>query len=107
MHRRLYVCSRFFFFFASRGVRQGCPLSPLLYFLSSEVLAANLLASWAIPGLRLPHVSTPLPVVSLYADDATAIALSDTAILEVFDYMHASKLALVLILTWASVKDRG
>ena len=71
-------------FFPSRGVRQGCPLSPLLYVLSIEVLAANLRASNAIPGLRLPHVSTPLPVVSLYADDTTVIALSDTAILEVF-----------------------
>ena len=71
-------------FFPSRGVRQGCPLSPLLYVLSIEVLAANLRASKAIPGLRLPHVSTPLPVVSLYADDTTVIALSDTAILEVF-----------------------
>ena len=71
-------------FFPSGGVRQGCPLSPLLYVLSIEVLATNLRASRAIPGLRLPHVSTPLPVVSLYADDTTVIALSDTAILEVF-----------------------
>ena len=71
-------------FFPSRRVRQGCPLSPLLYVLSIDVLAANLRASKAIPSLRLPHVSTPLPVVSLYADDTTVIALSDTAILEVF-----------------------
>ena len=94
-------------FFPSRGVRQGCPLSPLLYVLSIEVLAANLRASKAIPGLRLPHVSSPLPVVSLYADDTTVIALSDTAILDFPEYTHASKLALVLSSTWASVKDCG
>ena len=38
-------------FFPSRGVRQGCPLSPLIYVLSIEVLAANLRASRAILGL--------------------------------------------------------
>lgn len=71
-------------FFPSRGVRQGCPLSPLLYVLSIEVLAANLRASKVISGLALPGVTTPLPVTSLYADDTSVIALSDAAIREVF-----------------------
>ena len=72
-------------FFPSQGVRQGCPLSPLLYVLSIEVLAANLRASRVIHGLTLPGVANPLPVTSLYADDTTVVALSDAAIHEVFN----------------------
>ena len=34
--------------------------------------------------MLLPGTAAPLPVVSLYADDTTVIALSDCVILEVF-----------------------
>lgn len=69
----------------SRGVRQGCPLSPLLYVLSIEVLAVNLRAHPEIVGLRLPGVVSPLPALSLYADDTSVISLSDSATTAVFD----------------------
>ena len=46
-------------FLPTRGVRQGCPLSPLLYVLTIEVLAANLRDSEAIPGLLLPGIAAP------------------------------------------------
>lgn len=72
------------FFYPSRGVRQGCPLSPLLYVISIEVLAANLRAHPAIVGLRLPGIPNPLPAVSLYADDTSVISVSDVATLAVF-----------------------
>ena len=58
----------------SRGVLQGCPLSPLLYVLSMEVLAANVRCHPDITGLRLPSLSSPLPVLSLYADDTSVVS---------------------------------
>ena len=69
----------------SRGVRQGCPLSPLLYVLSMEVLAANIRAHPSIVGLSIPRSPQPLPVLSLYADDTSVIVTSDAAILAVFE----------------------
>ena len=72
------------FFSPSREVREGCPLSPLLYALSMEVLACNVRASPVIQGITLPEVSTPLPVVSLYADDVSVIVSSYRAMEQVF-----------------------
>ena len=69
----------------SRGVRQGCPLSPLLYVLVAEVLACNICSSGLISGLSLPGSSSSLPVVSAYADDTTLVVSSVPGILAVFD----------------------
>ena len=71
-------------FWPCQGVRQGCPLSPLLYVISIEVLAANLRSNPSIVSLRLPGVPDPLPVLSLYADDTSVISISDEATRAVF-----------------------
>ena len=57
------------FFCLSRGIRQGCPVSPLLYVLYAEVLACSILSNSVITGLSLPGSPIPLPVLSQYADD--------------------------------------
>ena len=72
------------FFFPSSGVRQGCPLAPLLYVLNMEVLACNIRASSSVQCITLPGMSTPLPVLSLYADDVSVITSSERAMEEVF-----------------------
>ena len=93
-------------FFPSRGVMQGFPLSPLLYVLAIEVLVANLRASRAIPGLRLPHVSLYLSSPYMQMTQLSLLFLIQR-LLRFSEYMHASKLALVLSSTWANVKDCG
>ena len=73
------------FFKLSRGVRQGCPLSPLLYVLYAEVLACSFRANPRIRGLLLPGASSPLSVVSQYADDTSLMVTTTDVIKAVFD----------------------
>lgn len=72
-------------FWPSRDVRQGCPLKPLLFVISIEVLAANLRAHRLIEGVKLPRIPDPLQVLSLYADDTSVISTSDSATRAVFE----------------------
>lgn len=50
-----------------------------------EVLAVSIRANPTITGLRLHASVTPLTVLSLYADDTSAITMSDAATVAVFD----------------------
>ena len=58
----------------SRGVRQGCPLSALLFVLSVEVLAESKKQSNTIQGIDLsPFGYNKEARISQYADDSIVI----------------------------------
>ena len=71
------------FFNPTRGVRQGCPLSPLLYVLSIKVLAECIRASPQIQGVTI-HYSVEGYKCSGYADDTTVAITTEQSIEETF-----------------------
>ena len=64
-------------------MRQGCPLSPLLYVLSIEVLAECIRASPKIQGVTIPH-SVEGYKCSAYADNTTIAVTTEQSIEETF-----------------------
>ena len=58
------------FFTLSRGVRQGCPLSPYLFILYAEVLGNAIRRDEEIHGLKISSTECKL---SQYTDDTTMI----------------------------------
>ena len=63
------------YFKVSRGVRQGCPLSPLLFVLAVEMLALKIRQDQLCRGIELPSGQTAK--ISQFADDTT-LNLEDT-----------------------------
>ena len=57
------------YFEIQRSVRQGCPISMLLFVLAAEILGQGIRLNGKIRGLRVPN--TPETKVQQYADDTT------------------------------------
>ena len=64
-----------------RGVRQGCPLSVMLFILAVEPLATHIRTSKSIKGLKNGNKESK---VSLYADDATTLIHDDSSAVALF-----------------------
>ena len=58
------------FFKMERGVRQGCPISPLLFIMTLEILARDIRKNDKIKGIRVNKETRALKI-KMYADDAT------------------------------------
>ena len=67
-----------------RGVRQGCPLSPLLYVIVIETLLVSLKKNHRIHGISTPGNNNGHEV-DAYADDATLTLQDDTSVIHAFD----------------------
>ena len=80
----------------SRSVRQGCPLSMLLYILSLEPLIQKIENNSEIEGLKISNYSKEIKPLE-HADDMTAVVKNNTSYNELrketfqFGYISGSK----------------
>ena len=75
-----------------RGVRQGDPLSPLLYVLCVEVLANLIRRSPEISGFQLPGAKGQQARVRLYADDTTCVIKDVRSLTKLFECVNIYEL---------------
>ena len=70
-----------------RGVRQGCPLSPLLYIIIAETLGNAIRKDRSIEGMKIPG-TIEQSKISQYADDATLTLADDQSVIRAFDIIN-------------------
>ena len=75
-----------------RGVRQGCPLSLLLYIINGEVINLNIKNNDKIVGYPIPNQKENAKL-SQYADDTNLFVLTEQSIIEILNFFEQYNLA--------------
>ena len=82
----------------SRGMRQGCPLSVFLFFITIEILAILIREIVHIKGLNINDITYK---ISQFSDDATCLLQDWQSVIELFKLAkiinHMSGLSLIKI----------
>ena len=79
-------------FSLSRGVRQGYPLSLLLYIINEEVINLNIKNNDKIVGYPIPNQKENAKL-SQYADDTNLFVLTEQSIIEILNFFEQYNLA--------------
>ena len=72
-------------FLLERGVRQGCPLSVMLFVIAIEVLAQKIRRSKMIKGIEIEHNGSQEINLSQYVDDTTALLSNSESVMQLFE----------------------
>ena len=79
-------------FSLSRGVRQGCPLSLLLYIINGEVINLNIKNNDKIVGYPIPNQKENTKL-SQCVDDTNLFVLTEQSIIEILNFFEQYNLA--------------
>ena len=88
-----------------RGIRQGCPLSMLIYILFKEALYCYIKSCNTIKGIQLPNNNTLK--ISGYADDTNLFTMDHESIVNIFNILRKFELATGAILNKNKTKIYG
>ena len=73
------------FFTISRGIRQGCPISALLFILVAEIMSINLKRNNKIQGIQIRQKEI---LISQLADDTTLFLRNKDSLVETFSVLN-------------------
>ena len=104
-------------FFLERGVRQGCPLSGILFIIAIELLAQQIRRSEMIKGIEIANKGSQEVKLSQYADDTTVLLRDSESVVHLFELLslfercsglkiNESKSELLWLGSWRHRKDK-